>query len=702
MAERNSTNLVTLTTAVVLKVKQEIALDIFNGVEREKTFERLKKVIEKFGEKIADDQVRTEFTTAVAKRSIELYDQLYRRLSVIGTALALPISKLLPFVQGTNVKRADGTSIGVKIQRGGDETELYFQKPYSQTISGTPYDADIKEFLFEDRIPIADVRKKVKAELNRLMRGLSKDEIKGADGRTLRASAEMHVRYEAQRNSIADMRRAGVKLAWASTHRDCSPRCAPWQGKLYSLDGTSGTTEEGYPYQPLENATNILTKNGKWFNGLFGFNCFDDETEVYTSDGWKKFADVTGNELFYTLDKATRTTEWQKPLKLYKQAYNGDLVHFVSSTLDCRVTPSHDMLYFTQKNAELRYREAQDINTANYFYAGQEWTGENPETICIGGKEVPSRLAMKLLAYYLADGSLHRRGCSIKIAQENNTAMYNELKALPFEVWHDKYKIIIYGKQLADEFAEFGTATTKFVPDFVKGLSRELLGVFLDGYISTDGYIARHELRGRITEHKTVFTTSKRLADDLGEIALKAGYKPKFDLRKDAGKVQQFKNGMYTINNDMWVIHLNNAVNYTAFEKRYEPYKGFVYCVEVPNRTLLVRRNGRIVWCGNCRHRLIAYHPRQQPPKGFTEAQQKKYYQLDQIQRGLEVQIRSIKETAHLLKITDETQANKLFARAREMTAKYRDFCVKNDLVAMIYRTQVTTEEQAFKLAQNG
>ena len=84
------------------------------------------------------------------------------------------------------------------------------------------------------------------------------------------------MRFAKQRDQIEDFKRRGIKLVICSTHADCSERCAPWQGKVYSLDGTYGTTDDGRPYQPLENATDIFytTKAGKTYkNGLLGFNC---------------------------------------------------------------------------------------------------------------------------------------------------------------------------------------------------------------------------------------------------------------------------------------------------------------------------------------------------------------------------------------------------------------------------------------------
>jgi hypothetical protein len=90
---------------------------------------------------------------------------------------------------------------------------------------------------------------------------------------TLRNKAEREVRYQRHIDEIDGLKAKGVKLVICSSHANCSPRCAPWQGRVYSLDGTRGKTDDGREYVPLEEATEIRTKNGKWFNGLLGFNC---------------------------------------------------------------------------------------------------------------------------------------------------------------------------------------------------------------------------------------------------------------------------------------------------------------------------------------------------------------------------------------------------------------------------------------------
>lgn len=93
---------------------------------------------------------------------------------------------------------------------------------------------------------------------------------------SLRNRAEMEVRYNDHLRQVEELRGSGVRLVIASVHADCSERCRPWQGRVYSLDGTEGTAPDGRHFVPLERATDIFytTRTGKTYkNGLLGFNC---------------------------------------------------------------------------------------------------------------------------------------------------------------------------------------------------------------------------------------------------------------------------------------------------------------------------------------------------------------------------------------------------------------------------------------------
>lgn len=93
---------------------------------------------------------------------------------------------------------------------------------------------------------------------------------------SLRNRAELEVRYSGHLENIQKLKEQGHTLVISSSHADCSERCQEWQGRVFSLDGTSGVTSDGRKYVPLEVATDIYytTRSGKvWKNGLLGFNC---------------------------------------------------------------------------------------------------------------------------------------------------------------------------------------------------------------------------------------------------------------------------------------------------------------------------------------------------------------------------------------------------------------------------------------------
>lgn len=117
------------------------------------------------------------------------------------------------------------------------------------------------------------VEQNVKPALDRLAKQQARDPDDVSGRNTLRNKAEMAVRYNEHLKQIEGFKKHGVNLVICSTHADCSARCAPWQGLVYSLDGTEGYTDDGRHYQPLENATHDqITKRGVP-NGLLGYNC---------------------------------------------------------------------------------------------------------------------------------------------------------------------------------------------------------------------------------------------------------------------------------------------------------------------------------------------------------------------------------------------------------------------------------------------
>lgn len=154
-----------------------------------------------------------------------------------------------------NEARANLKALGFEVGKG--------EMPY---INGVPMRLYSKTY-FE---------KYVKPTFERLLKDEPKDPHDVSGRNTLRNRAEMEVRYNDHLEQIDMYKQSGEKLVIASTHSDCSERCRPWQGRVYSLDGTTGKTDDGRRFVPLETATDIFytTKAGITYkNGLLGFNC---------------------------------------------------------------------------------------------------------------------------------------------------------------------------------------------------------------------------------------------------------------------------------------------------------------------------------------------------------------------------------------------------------------------------------------------
>lgn len=161
---------------------------------------------------------------------------------------------------------SDASEKTMSVQRAQGTVRQFADIAYETSERAVPLQEYSENYLHERVIPT----------FNRILaqKAIDPDDVSGSN--SLRNRAEMEVRYAGHSEQIENLRSAGVKLVTCSVHADCSDRCYKWQGRVYSLDGTSGMTEDGKRYVPLEEATDIYytTKAGKTYkNGLLGFNC---------------------------------------------------------------------------------------------------------------------------------------------------------------------------------------------------------------------------------------------------------------------------------------------------------------------------------------------------------------------------------------------------------------------------------------------
>ena len=233
------------------------------GKTREQMLTAVDKLLKKELAEIESVTLRQSAYTSLTRLANAEYKALQRLLGLQGlfVALAIAQAKKGKLTQATALKSgiAGFQTVGKVDAKLGDRPPMLAPK------EGIPLQEYSREYMKKVNKAMTTIAK---------MNGIDPNDTKGRN--SLRNQAEMQVRFESHQKSIDDFKKAGVRLVLCSTHQDCSDRCFGWQGRVYSLDGTSGTTADGREFVPLEKATDVFytTKAGKTYkNGLLGYNC---------------------------------------------------------------------------------------------------------------------------------------------------------------------------------------------------------------------------------------------------------------------------------------------------------------------------------------------------------------------------------------------------------------------------------------------
>ncbi len=348
-------------------------------------------------------------------------------------------------------------------------------------------------------------------------------------------------------------------------------------------------------------------------------NCYSDDTEVMTNEGWKLFKDLNGGEMIFSLNPINKQPEWVSYVNYFEYEINGKMIHFHNKGLDLLVTPDHRMIYIGKSNSVLmdnKFAHEYSKNNGG-LYRVSEYSAEDVRSIQIGNKVIDFDLFCEFMGYYLSDGSVSTtRNNQFKITKslKENTEVFEFIHKLmskmPFKSNPYKEGFYVNDLDFYQYLIQFGKSADKFIPNEILNSSPRQIEIFLNAFVKCDGSVRLPKSfignRGGVFKPKNVernfFTSSQLMASQLGELLVKIGKRPGFRTNKTKGKEQQFKNGTYTINNDCYVISECHSKTATVFNKTEVDYKGKVYDIELEkNHIFYVRRNGKAVWGSNCR-----------------------------------------------------------------------------------------------------
>lgn len=362
--------------------------------------------------------------------------------------------------------------------------------------------------------------------------------------------------------------------------------------------------------------------------------CFADDVEVLTGAGWKLFRDVLPTERFLTVNLEDDLYEYQKAEFFIQKRHSGDMVQFggtKGSRIDMLVTPDHRMVvhkkkFCGRKGEENGYkgygppeiRLAGEVSHWDTLKATSNWAGMDPVQILVpkAGRNGEDKFIdagdfAEFLGWFVAEGSVDKtvrmpgKGYRTTVSQKKESgraALEPLLAKMPWK-WHPGESGYVASscqlwtylhRQVGAGFAK------KRVPQWVKDSTPEIIERFLKGAIAGDGHVRPNGTR-------CYFTSNKLLADDFQELFLKVGRTARVSNRgRRDGEIRGRK---FAATCDGYVLiekfgsksfSLRDFANKPNF--RTVQYRGMVYCVTVPNGTLVVRRNGCPIVAGNCEY----------------------------------------------------------------------------------------------------
>jgi len=361
----------------------------------------------------------------------------------------------------------------------------------------------------------------------------------------------------------------------------------------------------------------------------FSQQCYDPDTEILSVDGWKHHYELSPDLKVATLNPITSEIEYQIPTAFFLSPYEGPMHRFQAKQVDLFVTPNHRLFARVYGRTHWELLEAATVAQIGHghieFKKDGMWSGGEVEpNLTIPGATVVKQYAsgqsacqredisvdyhdfLEFLGYFISEGCFcesPQRSWTrhiVEIAQKvGRTAENIEscVKNLPFSAYRsiDKNGCMrwrIEDKSLLEFLKPLGKAHQKFIPRWALNRNPRDLQILFKALIEGDGSV---DQKSGWTRY---YTTSKHLADDVQELAFKLGHAANISYVDPRPPRNQL--GFYIVSiiqkRTTPLIRFNGT---TSSHHEVVQYRGMVWCIEVPNHIVYVRRNGKPVWCGN-------------------------------------------------------------------------------------------------------
>jgi phosphoribosylamine-glycine ligase len=350
------------------------------------------------------------------------------------------------------------------------------------------------------------------------------------------------------------------------------------------------------------------------YDGDVGPNCYSEDTEILTDDGWKKFDKLLPKNKVAVFDPESKEIRFERPKERHWMKHSGQMIHFGQRNLDLLVTPNHRMLVQQRRGKNtIRVMEARDYAGENYIFQTGIWKGENEKFFVLPEynynfnrkhkeKKVDFMDWARFLGIYLSEGYItDNKGssgarayiCQVRKSR-NFSAIQRILSKMPFDFKYEENnnKFRVNSVQLTEHLKRFGISHEKYVPDYIKNAGKDAIKAFVEAFALGDGDIRLGKTR--------LCSGSKRMIDDLQELILKMGHTGVITVDKRTTMTNPLNKKTYPAR-PVYAIGIKDRTKtsvrkYNLSKVRYD---GWVGCVTVSTGFVVVRRNNRVAISGN-------------------------------------------------------------------------------------------------------
>ena len=258
--------------------------------------------------------------------------------------------------------------------------------------------------------------------------------------------------------------------------------------------------------------------------------CYDERTEVLTQSGWKRWPEVTGQELFATRSVEGRL-EYQPALRVVHKEFRGHMIGFKGMSIDLLTTPDHRVLaestttrlgrieprFGLRPAHSVLWRSHRHISTA-------EWPGPRPST----GFTSTTFLSPPFPCFGWSVSSSGTGLCRTRITSSSTCEKHARSTSsdVPPPRQHSSSRIgaVVLRYPSCPSCDSSLPSATKIEKRSSRRqlleLGSPLLEALYEGLLASDG--SRY-IRERGADREAYTTTSLQLADAVQELALKLG-----------------------------------------------------------------------------------------------------------------------------------------------------------------------------------